>query len=139
MKYVLVFIMALFIFVGCSKNTSNTNNNVNDNSDKTTESNVVESKKIDLQSDDEKIVFQISNMKYVFYYIDNNITGFETYIDYNSNEIANKMIENINAENIDKLYVKDNYVVIKWNQSEYENMSLEDIKKSYSYMFELIK
>ena len=139
MKKLIIILVISILIVGCNKDASNNTNakNINNNS---IEVNNTTSSNIELSSDDTKIVFKLSNMEYVFYYDDNTITHFYTYVNYGTNEKANEAIKTLQLDNnVNNYYVDDKYIVIEWNESEYQNMTLDDVYNAYSYMEEVIK
>lgn len=109
---------------------------VNDNDNSETED------EIKLYSDNTKYVFELGNIKHVFYYKGDKITGQHTYIDYNDNDtakMAEKMLNFDDLENVEKHYVKGKYLVIEYNKNAYENLTVQDVKEAYSYMEEVTK
>jgi len=94
----------------------------------------------ELYSDNTKIVFANGSGKIVFYYSGNEITAHHVYFDYNNNAAAKLALQYLEKdESIDKAYVKGRYLIVEYNKSEYENMTLEDVKTAYSYLEELKK
>ena len=93
-------------------------------------------------SDDTKIVFKDNNSTHIFYYDKDIITSHITYIDYATNAIAQAAYEatKLNSNSmVKRAYVNGKYLVFEWKESEYNNMTVEKIRLSYSNMKELIK
>ena len=146
----LLVVLSLFLVVGCgSKNTtaenatsSNKDNDVVDNNKDTDTNKDDDNINIDLYSDDTKIVFASGEGKLVFYYEGDKITAYHAYIDYGSASLAQTAYTALNAneeDNIKKAYVKGHYLVVEYEDSEFEGLSLEDIRKSYSFLEEVQK
>ena len=125
---VLLLFLTLFIVSGC-------------NSKKKAE----EEEEIDalgLYSDSKKLVYQSSNTRYVFYYEGEQITGYHLYIEYETEELAKSSMEDYispDDDSMDKIYTKDNYVVIEFNESQYSYLSVSSVKSTYSPMKEIKK
>lgn len=143
----LLIIMSLFLVTGCGKDEGEPveNNETNEvEKDATGSSDTLND--VELYSDDTKYVFQYQNITHIFYYDGDEITGHHTYINYNdhaSAEAAYSMynlaeLEDMDAE-ADRVYVSGKYLVFELNESEYENMTVSDVKTAYSYMTELKK
>lgn len=101
-----------------------------------------ENEEIELYSDDTKIVFQSDQIRYVFYYKKNEITAYHVYIDYDTKETAAYALTLLGAEDdetIDKAYNKGRYVVIEYNEKEYMDMTVEELKEAYGSMKEVTK
>jgi len=97
---------------------------------------------IELYSDSTKYVFELSNTKYVFYYSGDTITAYHTYVDYNDAATAKTAYQLLKLEDypeVNKYYVKGKYIVFEWNKSQYEDMTVSELKTAYSYMKELKK
>ena len=82
----------------------------------------------------------------MFYYEGDEITGHTTYIDYNDHSSAQaaysiyNMAElELNDSQADRIYVEGQYLVMELNESEYENLTVADMKRVYSYMTEIKK
>lgn len=160
-KLLLVLIALLFVGVltGCKKDKTNEvenkteeNNTVVDpaqkeaedailkEQQKNLESNYNNYKDIEVGQDDTKIVFQNGNSKVVYYYEGNNITGYETYTNFATSDVANFALQGMNANtnaNIEKAYVSDTALVVVYKKSAYENRTLEDVKKEYEHIEEV--
>ena len=138
----LMAIILLFSLTGCGsdENDNNDNNDVDDTEVVNNNPNPYD--EIEVYSDNTKIVFETNDGKLVFYYSGNEITAYHAYLNYQNNANANyanavlKMDEN---DDIDKTYVKGKYVVVEYNKSTFENLTLDDVKTTYSYLKELKK
>jgi hypothetical protein len=91
-------------------------------------------------------VFQQQNLINVFYYEGDEITGHHVYIDYNDHSSAQAAYSIYNLSELeqddalaDRVYVKGQYLVMEYNESEYENLTLNDIRNAYAYGTELKK
>ena len=88
-----------------------------------------------MYSDDEKLVFENEVVKYVFYYKGDKVIAYHTYIDYKDSQKAQAAKEEIskNKEDIiNKVYTNGKYVVIEYNEKAQEDMSISEIKETYS-------
>ena len=136
--------LCLFLITGCSNNNDKTYSN-------DTEENVSEGQKvtsnnsnedeIELYSDSTKIVFESGQGKIVYYYSGETITKYEAYIDYGDATTAKFALSQLDddEENVKKKYTKGKYLVIEYAESEYENLTVSDVKLMYSYLKELQK
>lgn len=140
MKNVISIIILLLLLTGCGTKNNNSmneknNNQVNDNSNED----------IKLYSDDSKIVFKQSNNSYlVFYYEEDKITGYELYLNYEDSSTAsvayNVLKDNHSAyNNVKNIYQNGKYVVIEFNEEEYNAYSLEDVKRVYEKLEQVQK
>ncbi len=138
----LLFLMLVFI-TGCGNETNDDVENIIDNiEDKSTEtSNTTEDDKIDLYSDDTKMVFKNGTGSLVYYYSGDKITGYHAYLDYGDAATAKYAltIMDKDLENIKNAYTKGRYLVIEYNESEYEDMTASEVKALYSYLEEVQK
>ena len=149
MKKVLLFIFVLtisLVLTGCfGKKSSNVKlSPIEDDLSSDTYDNDSTSQTDDLKlySDDSKLVFEYTNTKYVFYYSGDKVTGYYTYVDYETKENAKIIYNALNRSDYDAVVdisLNGRYIVFRWDKSEYEDMSVEDIKAAYSYMKELTK
>ncbi len=134
-----IAIVCLFIVVGCGKdNNPETNNNDDNNSevDNNTTNNQADDD-FKLYTDNNKLVYENSNTKYIFYFSGEEITAYHTYVDYGDAVTANyayQVFKNDGVDTADKFYVKGKYVVFEWNKSEYEDLTASQVKLAYSYM-----
>lgn len=140
-----MLIAGVFLLTGCgneeleNNNTNNqqenNNNNNDNNNDNTSEIDILE-----LYSDDTKIVYDMSVYKLVYYHNGTDITGLEWYYEYPSVEYANVAVATIEAEAEDTVKsVKQNgkYVVVEFSEEEYKDMTLEEVRETYSYLEEV--
>lgn len=130
MKKFLLIIFLVFGLCACKKTV------IDEEDDNYTYS----TNKLELYSDNEKIVYE-SNMEYlVFYYSGNKITGFSDYIAYYDNETAKNVVSQIEVtDNMKKVYTKENYVVIEYSEKEYKDLTVNGVKEEYSYLKEVKK
>ncbi|MBR6034285.1 MAG: hypothetical protein IKP28_06145 [Clostridia bacterium] len=96
---------------------------------------------LELYSDSTKIVFANGQTKMVFTYNGDEITGYMVYIDYENATTAAYALTLIDGEDdsIEKAYVSGNYLVIEYAKSEYENLTVDDVRRAYSYLKEATK
>ena len=136
MKKILSFLLVVILlisFTGCINSKKN-NSSSNTIEDKTND--------LELYSDDTKYVFQNDNTIHVFYYEDDIITGYTSYVDYKSEELAKyayDALEEDNVKDTKNYYVKGKYLVFEWNESEYSSLTVSNLHKTYQYMNELKK
>ena len=148
MKKVVTIMAIAFLLTGCG-NANQVNNkevvsNTNENQVVENNSNQ-ETDKIELYSDDHKIVFkQVTGSYLVFYYEGNQITGYETYLDYEDSTTASVAVDIIkndheNYQNVKSVSQKGQYVVVEYNENEYSAYSLDDVKSTYSLLEQVQK
>lgn len=133
----LLVIVMLFITTGCGNNTKEEINNKEEIIENT---NTLSEEEIKLYSDDTKMVFELENVKHVFYYQGDIITAYHTYVDYNDLESAKyayQYLKKEDLENVDKYYLKGRYIIFEMKDSEYEDILVSDLRNLYSYMKEL--
>ncbi|MBQ7667970.1 MAG: hypothetical protein IJS47_01415 [Clostridia bacterium] len=97
--------------------------------------------KIELYSDDHKMVFKnLDNSDLVFYYEGDKITGFEAYFEYSDAATAKFAASYIEkGDTVKDVYVKGKYVVVVYNESEYEDLTTESVRTVYSYLEQVQK
>lgn len=150
MKKYLLTLMAfalMFTLTACGNGESSKNNENNNNVEEKNgegETNKASSTTDDFEfySDNTKLVFQSGNSKLIYYYTGDTVTAYHAYIDYENAATANyalTLLQKDKDETIDKMYTKGRYVVVEYNKSEYEDMSVNDIRTAYSYLTELKK
>ncbi len=135
----LLFLMMLFA-TGCGKTTEDDINEYGnpEGTNETVNSN--DNDKIELYSDNTKMVFQNGTSSLVYYYEGDKITGYHAYIDYGNAATANYVLSMLDKdESIAKAYTKGRYVVIEYAESEYENTTTDEIRLLYSYLEEVQK
>lgn len=147
-KKVMMCILAIllsFIIVGCVNNGAIDNDESNDNNENINENTNVEETidNFNLYSDDTKIVFNYMGVyQIVYYHTGDTITGLEWYYNYENSETASYMVAGIKAsidedDNVESVKQKGKYVIVKFKEEEYKDMSLEQVKQSYSYLEEV--
>ena len=141
-------VVTMMVLTGCGKDneTPNNENNNNNQQEQQGGNNQQDNENIDMKlySDDTKIVFDTTAYKLVFYYSGNDITGYEMYYDFGSIEMATygkKSIENNLGEDSDVLDIKQNgqYIIVKFAESEYEDLTVEGVRAAYSTLQEVKK
>lgn len=140
MKKILLTMLALFLtlsLTACGSDSGKENEEK-----KGSESSQVEEKdgaektddKIELYSDDTKMVFKNGNSQLVYYYSGDTITAYHAYIDYENATtaayVATSVIEK--NETIDKVYAKGRYVVVEYAKSTYEDTTATEVRQLYS-------
>ena len=76
------------------------------------------------------------------YYEGDKITGYHTYIKYpdNASAIAALQTYQLNSEaNEANIMAIDNYLVVDYLPSAYENLTTEDVRTTYAFLEELTK
>ena len=127
---------SILLLVGCSKKEEDTISKQKNIQKKDTTIN--EQEEIELYSDKNKLVFENGKTKLVYYYKDDKITGYETYIDYDNKENANIAKETMELDDrIKKVYTKGKYLVVEYNESEYSSMTLKELKIINSLLKEI--
>ena len=144
-----ILFVTVFMLTGCGNSkqnakTSNNNSDIDQVIDNNTSSNSSSSntaeEKIDLYSDDTKIVFINGQSSLVFYYSGDEITAYHAYYDYATEANARVALNVLEKdESIDKAYVKGRYLVVEFNKSEFEDLKLSEIRQVYSYLEEAKK
>ena len=140
MKKALIIIALSLFLIGCENN-----NGIQNSSNNTVDNPVEKSEKVDLYSDESKLVYKQSKGSYlVFYYDGNKITGYETYLDYEDEETASVAYEVLKEDhsaynNVKNIKQNGQYVVIEYNEIEYAAYSLDDIKRINSALEEVKK
>lgn len=148
-SYLVILFIALmsFVFVGCGNekeinlNNNTINNNKidvedNDNDDDTNTN-------IKLYSDNTKIVYDFSGVySMVFYHDGTNITGQEYYFNYNTKTMAAAAVASIKStyedgDNIESVKQDGKYVIVRFTAAEYQDLTLEEVKTTYTYLKEI--
>ena len=76
----------------------------------------------------------------VYYYSGEKITKYEVYLDYNDAATAKFALSVLDdEEGIKKKYTKGKYLVIEYDESEYDTLTLTEVKTMYSYLEEIKK
>ena len=122
------------------------NNDINNQGEPNAESDpedVVD--EVKLYSDDTKIVYNYSNIYYIVYYHDGtNITGLEFVYNYPDRETAAIALTTLKTtyedsanENVESITQEGKQITIKFNEEEYKDDTLEEIKSTYSFLEEV--
>ena len=112
------------------KNKENTSET--DNTEKEAEK---ELDKIELYSDNTKMVFKSANSQLIYYYSGDKITAYHAYIDYENAATANYALSLLEGdESTDKAYTKGRYLVVEYAKNQYEDLKASEVKALYSYM-----
>lgn len=131
----IVLLVGLLVGCGCQKKDK-IDNNTNNKRDYEKETKEVEAL---FNTDDSKLVYNSNNLfNIVFYYKGNDITGLEHYYKFSSGEEADKKAEELKKEfeNNTSFAVssKGIYVIYTYNESEYKDKTVSEIKDSYSFL-----
>ena len=111
---------------------------VEDTKEKATESKTTDDEEINLYSDNTKLVFEIGNIKHVFYYSGDNITAYHSYVEYDTKAQATTALAVAEKDDtIKKMYVKGKYIIIEFNESQYKDLTVSQGKTAYAYMKEV--
>lgn len=149
--YFLMINLVMFVLVGCGSNTiKNVDDLISESKEAVSEAKdkVVEEvnkadndeDKIDLYSDDSKIVFANGTVKLVYYYSGDKITAYHTYIDYADAATAKYALSILNKDDtMGKAYTNGKYLVIEHSESEYEGLTVSEVRATYSYLEEVQK
>lgn len=143
MKKYFFSLLAIVLFLsitGCGNNSDNSFNeeSKNDETSSTVTSDNSTSSDLKLYSDSTKIVFESENIRYVFYYSGEKITGYLTYINYETAELANYALQILERnETIKKAYTQGKYLIVEYNESEYEDLTVTSLRAAYSMMKEV--
>ena len=148
---ILAIIMCLTL-VGCGKEEKQNNtlddiiekftNSEKDDKDNSSKNNDnKESTSLDeikLYSDDTKMVFNFYDQyNIVYHYKGDTITGLELYYDYGTEELAKiskSAIEQTQDYEIKSVVQKGRYVIVTYNEEAYQDMTVEEVKQTYSYL-----
>ena len=136
----IAIILCIFLVTGCGlQNDDEENLDMSENTnEETNTSTTTEEDNIDLYSDSTKIVFKSATGSLVFYYSGEKITKYEAYLDYQTPALAQYALTVINKDDstIKNAYTKGRYVVVEYKESEYENMTVSEVRALYSYLEE---
>ena len=149
---IFAIIICLLVVTGCGKSKVEKNfteiyNNLERESEESfneTENDstgTTETDDIKLYSDNSKIVFKTEQGMMVYYYSGEKITKYEVYLDYNDAATAKFALSVLDDEEdgIKKKYTKGKYLVIEYDESEYDTLTLTEVKTMYSYLEEIKK
>ena len=150
MKKILIMIMVLgcgmLLMTGCGKdNETPSNENNNNNQQEQQGGNQQQGTDLKWYSDDTKIVYKyFDEYLMVFYYSGNTITGLEYVFDYEHSDIADDVFEEFKTEeekeNDVASVVKDGqYIIVKYTEDHYKELTVESLKKLYSNFEEIKK
>ena len=139
----LLLVFFCFVLVGCGTEVIDENEPVKEGARETEKDND-DKLDIELYSDSSKIVYDFSGVyKLVFDYSGDKITGYSLYFQYNSVEEATYARESIKAQyeeaEVEDVSIKGKYVVVKYAPSVYEDLTVEAVKTTYSYLQEIYK
>jgi len=135
-KISMLFIIACMCFVlaGCGCNRKENKD------DKPKELTQIEKTINNLYTDEKKLVYNNNDIyKIVYYYEEDEITGLEHYYEYkNEAEAETKYKEDLEKYkdnfSIKKITKSGKYVVYTMVGEEYEGKTVEEIKKTYSFL-----
>lgn len=100
---------------------------------------------LNLYSDDNKIVFNYTDVYYIIYYHEGEkITGLEYVYQYDNAEtakIAKTMLDSTYEEedNVKDVVIKGKYIIITFTEEAYKDETLESVKTTYSYLEQIYK
>ena len=96
---------------------------------------------IELYSDDTKIVYNYNDLyKLVYYHDGTNITGLENYYEMENSAVAAYTKTSLASTYPNAtLTQKGRYVIITYNESEYKDLTLEEVKETFSFLQEIQK
>ena len=89
---------------------------------------------IEFESNDKQIIFQRGGNTVVYKRDGDTITGFSTYIDYDTPAKANDALQALQERNdssVEKAEVNGKYLVITYSEKTYEGLTVDDIVDSY--------
>ena len=87
----------------------------------------------ELYSDDTKYVFKKGAVYMIYYYSGKKVTAYHTYTDYGTEEEANIALAEFEKDKtMKKVYVKGQYLVIEYAESEYKDLNAIEIRSLYS-------
>lgn len=103
---------------------------------------VSKSNPLKLYSDDTKIVFLEDDTYMVFTYSGNEITGYTAYVLFDSAAEAQIALAEYNEdpdEDVKSIQANGSTVVLEYDESVYEGLTVDMIKLAYSYLEEVKK
>lgn len=118
--------------------TDNVDGIINNATGSDSEDNTAEDFK--LYSDDTKIVYNFAGVYLLVYYHDGvNITGEEYYYNYGNSEAAALGVAALKSQlqttdNVESITQNGKYIVVKFSEEEYKDLTLEEVKATYSYL-----
>ena len=98
----------------------------------------------ELYSTDDKVVFDYNNeFKVILHRDGETITGIEYYYDFGNSENAANALFNLKSmygnSGIENIMMKDRYVKVIFNDSTFNNLSVNEFRNRYSNLNEIIK
>ncbi len=148
----LAFVL-LFSFAACScgKNKSGSDTKgvtekgtIDSTDDVIAQQESLEDGEVKLVKDKDKLCYVSGAATIVYYYDGNKITGYEMYVDYGSEEAAKLAVQGLedgqNAGDIgiDSITQNGSYVIIKYAESEYDGLTVKDVKEQYEDFEKLV-
>lgn len=145
---VIVLVVTISVFVGKEKKDDNNNTDLTnvDNSQEDVENvdtsegvEVSDVTDLEFYSDDKQIVFmQADNVYWVFGYENNKITSYTIYIKCEdaTHAVAAALAYDNTDEDVKNVTTEGKYVKVETNASAYEDMTVEELKFSFSYLKE---
>lgn len=156
MKKILLCVLSMIIcfsLVGCTQekkeeiglddllnifeNNEESDSSKDSSSDKNTE------EEIKLYSDDSKLVFNFYDIYNLVYYFEKDkITGLEYYYNYSTEELATyakASLEQEKDEEVKSIVQKGKYIIVTFKESAYKDMTVDEVKQTYSYLDQVLK
>ncbi len=138
----------LFSFAACScgKNNSSSDTKgvtekgtIDSTDDVISQQESLEDGEVKLVKDKDKLCYVSDTATMVYYYEGNEITGYEMYVDYGSEEAAGYAVQGLEESNeagdeslgIESITQDGTYVIIKYDKSQYEGLTVKDVKEQY--------
>ena len=137
--FIILLVGLLFItLTGCGKNEEIPNADNGESVKPGARDGETENDEIKLYSDDTKLVFDATAYKMVFYYSGEKITGLEYYVDYQDSATAAYALASVKTQyneedNIDSITQNGRYILVKFTEEEYKDLSVEEVKSTFSY------
>ncbi len=128
-----------------SSSNNNTSNNTNQNNQPSEEKTGIETfhDYDKLVSDDTKIVYNCNDeYKIVVHKDGDKIIGIEHYYDFGTESSAQNAMSTLQqqyntTENFDKIIQKDRYIKVLFNENEYKDLTISDIKTKYATLAQI--
>ena len=139
-----------FAACSCSKNKSSDTKGVTEKAtidstdDVISQQESLEDGEVKLVKDKDKLCYVSGAATIVYYYDGNDITGYEMYVNYGSDEAAEMAVQGLEESNeagdigIDSITQNGSYVIIKYAKSEYEGLTVKDVKEQYEDFEKLV-
>ena len=151
--FCLIAVIMCFTLVGCGKEeqkqsgvlddiiesfSNSESDNNNDSKNKENDKTNATIDEIKLYSDNTKMVFNFYDQyNIVYYYSGEEITGLELYYDYKTEDMAKlskATLEQSQDPEVKSIVQKGQYVIITYNEEAYKDMTVEEVKQTYSYL-----